>query len=58
MNEDEFDWCIEQTLHFGKDQKALNMILDDGGDLTNMVLENYPELVSNIRGLSRSIRKI
>ena len=52
MNEDEFDWCIEQTLHFGKDQKPLNMILDDGGDLTNMVLDNYPELVSNIRGLS------
>ncbi len=52
MNEEEFDWCIEQTLHFGKDQKPLNMILDDGGDLTNMVLDNYPELVEEIRGLS------
>ena len=52
MNEEEFDWCIEQTLHFGKDQKPLNMILDDGGDLTNMVLDNYPELVDEIRGLS------
>ena len=52
MNEEEFDWCIEQTLHFGADQEPLNMILDDGGDLTNMVLDQYPELVNEIRGLS------
>ena len=52
MNEAEFDWCIEQTLFFGEDRKPLNMILDDGGDLTNMVLDRYPELVSGIRGIS------
>ena len=52
MNEEEFDWCIEQTLFAFKDGKPLNMILDDGGDLTNMVLDNYPELVTNIKGLS------
>ena len=52
MNEEEFDWCIEQTLFAFKDGKPLNMILDDGGDLTNMVLDNYPELVSEIKGLS------
>ena len=52
MNEEEFDWCIEQTLFFGKEKKPLNMILDDGGDLTNMVLDRYPELVSGIKGLS------
>ncbi|MFL2597027.1 MAG: adenosylhomocysteinase [Flavobacteriaceae bacterium] len=52
MNEEEFDWCIEQTLHFGNDQKPLNMILDDGGDLTNMVLDKYPQLVNEVRGLS------
>lgn len=52
MNEEEFDWCIEQTLFFGKDRKPLNMILDDGGDLTNMVLDRYPELVAGIKGLS------
>ncbi|MCB0280612.1 MAG: adenosylhomocysteinase, partial [Calditrichaeota bacterium] len=52
MNEQEFDWCIEQTLFFGEDQKPLNMILDDGGDLTNMVLDRYPELIKDIRGLS------
>ena len=52
MNEEEFDWCIEQTLFFGEDRKPLNMILDDGGDLTNMVLDRYPELVSGINGLS------
>ncbi len=46
------DWCIEQTLFFGEDRKPLNMILDDGGDLTNMVLDKYPELVSGINGLS------
>ena len=52
MNEEEFDWCIEQTLFFGEDRKPLNMILDDGGDLTNMVLDRFPELVSEIRGIS------
>nr|MCU0330695.1 adenosylhomocysteinase [Candidatus Kapabacteria bacterium] len=52
MNEEEFDWCIEQTLFFGKDRKPLNMILDDGGDLTNMVLDRYPHLVEGIRGIS------
>jgi adenosylhomocysteinase len=52
MNEEEFDWCIEQTLFFGEEKKPLNMILDDGGDLTNMVLDRYPELVSEIKGLS------
>lgn len=52
MNEQEFDWCIEQTLFFGEDRKPLNMILDDGGDLTNMVFDRYPELVEEIRGLS------
>tara|TARA_B100000700_G_scaffold104269_1_gene117784 strand:+ start:696 stop:2021 length:1326 start_codon:yes stop_codon:yes gene_type:complete len=52
MTEEEFDWCIEQTLFAFKDGKPLNMILDDGGDLTNMVLDNFPELVSNIKGLS------
>lgn len=52
MNEEEFNWCIEQTLFFGEDRKPLNMILDDGGDLTNMVLDNYPELVSGIKGIS------
>ena len=52
MNEEEFDWCIEQTLFFGEDRRPLNMILDDGGDLTNMVLDHFPELVNEIRGLS------
>ncbi len=52
MTEEEFDWCIEQTLFFGEDRQPLNMILDDGGDLTNMVLDHYPELTSGIRGLS------
>lgn len=52
MNEEEFDWCIEQTLFFGEDRQPLNMILDDGGDLTNMVFDRYPELVSGIKGLS------
>ncbi len=49
---EEFDWCIEQTLFFGEDRKPLNMILDDGGDLTNMVLDQYPEMVQGIRGIS------
>ncbi|THV61555.1 adenosylhomocysteinase [Flagellimonas alvinocaridis] len=52
MNEEEFDWCIEQTLFFGEDRQPLNMILDDGGDLTNMVLDKYPELASGVKGLS------
>ncbi len=52
MNEKEFNWCIEQTLFFGEDRKPLNMILDDGGDLTNMVFDQYPELISGINGLS------
>jgi adenosylhomocysteinase len=52
MSEEEFDWCIEQTLFFGEERKPLNMILDDGGDLTNMVLDKYPELTQNIKGLS------
>jgi adenosylhomocysteinase len=49
---EEFDWCIEQTLFFGEEKQPLNMILDDGGDLTNMVFDVYPELVANIKGLS------
>jgi adenosylhomocysteinase len=52
MNEEEFNWCIEQTLFFGADKQPLNMILDDGGDLTNMVFDEYPELISGIKGLS------
>jgi adenosylhomocysteinase len=52
MNDQEFDWCIEQTLHAFEDGKPLNMILDDGGDLTNMVFDKYPELIPGIKGLS------
>ncbi|WP_266368113.1 adenosylhomocysteinase [Tellurirhabdus rosea] len=52
MTEEEFNWCIEQTLFFGESQQPLNMILDDGGDLTNMVFDNYPELIGGIKGLS------
>ncbi len=52
MTEEEFDWCIEQTLFFGENRQPLNMILDDGGDLTNMVLDKYPELAAGINGLS------
>jgi adenosylhomocysteinase len=52
MNEQEFDWCIEQTIFAFEGGKPLNMILDDGGDLTNMVLDRYPELVADIRGIS------
>jgi adenosylhomocysteinase len=52
MNEEEFDWCIEQTLFAFEDDKPLNMILDDGGDLTNMVFDKYPELAAGINGLS------
>ncbi len=52
MTEEEFNWCIEQTLFFGEDRKPLNLILDDGGDLTNMVFDEFPELTSGIKGLS------
>jgi adenosylhomocysteinase len=52
MNEQEFDWCIEQTLYAFKGGKPLNMILDDGGDLTNMVLDRNPQLIAGIRGIS------
>lgn len=52
MNEEEFNWCIEQTLFFGEERQPLNMILDDGGDLTNMVFDVYPELIQGIKGLS------
>ena len=52
MNEEEFDWCIEQSLTAFEGGKSLNMILDDGGDLTNMVLDRYPELVPGIKGIS------
>lgn len=52
LTEEEFNWCIEQTLFFGEDRKPLNMILDDGGDLTNMVFDKFPELIDEIKGLS------
>jgi len=52
MNEKEFNWCIEQTLFFGENREPLNLILDDGGDLTNLVLDNYSELIPEIKGLS------
>ncbi|RLD24929.1 MAG: adenosylhomocysteinase [Bacteroidetes bacterium] len=52
MNEEEFDWCIEQTLFAFEGGKPLNLILDDGGDLTNLVLDKYPELTKDIRGIS------
>ena len=52
MTEAEYEWCIEQTLFFGQDRKPLNMILDDGGDLTNVVLDQYPELAAGIKGIS------
>ncbi|HAW03186.1 MAG TPA: adenosylhomocysteinase [Saprospirales bacterium] len=52
MNEEEFEWCIEQTLHAFEGGQPLNMILDDGGDLTNMVLDKFPELVEAIKGIS------
>jgi adenosylhomocysteinase len=52
LNDVDFDWCIEQTLWFGEDRKPLNMILDDGGDLTNMVFDRFPELIADIKGLS------
>jgi adenosylhomocysteinase len=49
---EEYDWCIDQTLFFGDDRQPLNMILDDGGDLTNLVIDQYPHLVAGIRGIS------
>ncbi len=52
MNEEEYNWCVEQTLFFGDDRKPLNMILDDGGDLTNMVFDRYPEIVAELKGIS------
>ncbi len=52
MNEEEFDWCIEQTLHAFEGGQPLNMILDDGGDLTNMVFDRFPDLIADIKGLS------
>ncbi|MDA0568298.1 MAG: adenosylhomocysteinase, partial [Bacteroidetes bacterium] len=52
LTEEEFDWCIDATLRFGKDHKPLNLILDDGGDLTNMVLDQYPEMSDGIKGIS------
>jgi len=52
LSEEEFNWCIEQTLFFGEERKPLNMILDDGGDLTNMVFDKFPELIDEIKGLS------
>lgn len=52
MTEEEYNWCIEQTLYFGEDRKPLNMILDDGGDLTNLVLDKHPELVKELKGIS------
>ncbi len=52
MNDEEFDWCIEQTIFFGEERKPLTLILDDGGDLTNMVFDKFPELISGIKGLS------
>jgi adenosylhomocysteinase len=52
LSEPDFEWCIEQTLYFGPDRKPLNMILDDGGDLTNMVLDRFPELAKDIKGIS------
>ena len=52
LTEEEFDWCIEATLRFGEDRKPLNLILDDGGDLTNMVLDQFPEMSNGIKGIS------
>ena len=52
QSQEEADWCIEQTLFFGSKDKPLNMILDDGGDLTNMVLDTYPELIQHVKGIS------
>src|SRR5690349_8260010 len=53
---EEADWCIEQTLFFGSKERPLNMILDDGGDLTNMVLDTYPELIQHVKGISEETK--
>jgi adenosylhomocysteinase len=52
MTEEEYEWCIEQTLFFGDEERPLNLILDDGGDLTNVVLDRYPEIAKGIKGIS------
>ncbi|MDG1767031.1 MAG: adenosylhomocysteinase [Flavobacteriales bacterium] len=52
LTEEEYEWCVEQTLFFGEDQQPLNMILDDGGDLTNIVLDKYPEIAKGVKGIS------
>jgi adenosylhomocysteinase len=52
MSEEEYEWCVEQTLFFGSDERPLNMILDDGGDLTNIVLDKYPEIAHQLKGIS------
>ncbi len=52
QSQEEADWCIEQTLFFGSEDRPLNMILDDGGDLTNIVFDKYPELIQHVKGLS------
>ncbi|MEX0967919.1 MAG: adenosylhomocysteinase [Bacteroidia bacterium] len=52
LTEEEYEWCIEQTLFFGSEDKPLNMILDDGGDLTNVVLDQYPEIAKHVKGIS------
>lgn len=52
MTEEEFDWCIEQTVFYGSEDRPLNMILDDGGDLTNLILDHYPQLTKGIKGIS------
>lgn len=52
LTEEEYEWCVEQTLFFGSEDRPLNMILDDGGDLTNIVLDKYPELARHVKGIS------
>lgn len=52
MSEEEYDWCVEQTLFFGSEDRPLNMTLDDGGDLTNIVLDKYPEIAKTVKGIS------
>src|SRR5690349_4117283 len=56
QSQEEADWCIEQTLFFGSKERPLNMILDDGGDLTNMVLDTYPELIQHVKGISEETK--
>jgi S-adenosylhomocysteine hydrolase len=55
---EEADWCIEQTLFFGSKERPLNMILDDGGDLTNMVLDTYPELVQHVKEFRKKLQRV